>query len=76
LHIATVSTSDGGVKRGPAVPARQPVARWVRESRAGLVGLAVLIGAGAVAFRWLITTFTHLFSGHEDYSAAGRVAHP
>lgn len=62
------------------VPARQPVGRWLRESSAGLVVLAVLIGAGAglgaVAFRWLITMFTHLFSGHDDYSAAGGAAHP
>ena len=67
------------VRRVP-VPVRQPVGRWVRESRSGLVGLAVLIGAGAglgaIAFRWLITTFTRLFSGHADYSDAGRAAHP
>jgi CIC family chloride channel protein len=62
------------------VPVRQPLARWLRESSAGLVLLAVVIGAGAglgaVAFRWLITTFTHLLSGHADYSAAGGQAHP
>jgi CIC family chloride channel protein len=52
----------------------------VRESRSGLVSLALVIGAGAglgaIVFRWLITTFTHLFSGQTDYSAVGRVAHP
>ena len=62
------------------VPVRQPLGRWLRESRSGLVGLAVLIGAGAglgaIVFRWLITTFTHLFSGQADYSDAGRAAHP
>lgn len=62
------------------VPARQPVGRWLRESSTGLAGLAVLIGAGsglgAVAFRWLIASFMHLFSGHADYSAAGGQAHP
>ena len=62
------------------VPAHQPAGRWLRESSTGLIGLAVVIGAGsgggAVAFRWLITTFTHLFSGHADYSAAGGQAHP
>lgn len=40
--------------------------------------MAVLVGAvtglGAVAFRWLVTTFTRLFTGYEDYSALGRVA--
>ncbi|MEV6647865.1 chloride channel protein [Amycolatopsis sp. NPDC051371] len=67
-------------ERRVPVPARQPVGRWLRESRSGLVGLAVLIGAGAglgaVVFRWLITTFTHLFSGQADYADAGRAAHP
>jgi CIC family chloride channel protein len=62
------------------VPARQPLGRWLRESTTGLIGLALVIGAGAglgaVVFRWLITTFTQLFSGHADYSAAGRAAHP
>ncbi|MCR6488963.1 chloride channel protein [Amycolatopsis sp. OK19-0408] len=67
------------VRRVP-VPVRQPIGRWLRESRSGLVGLAVLIGAGAglgaIVFRWLITTFTHLFSGQADYADAGRAAHP
>ncbi|GAB2982615.1 transport integral membrane protein [Amycolatopsis acidiphila] len=62
------------------VPARQPAGVWLRESSTGLAVLAVAIGAGAglgaVAFRWLITTFTHLFSGHADYSGAGGQAHP
>ncbi|WP_414637567.1 chloride channel protein [Amycolatopsis sp.] len=75
--------AEGVYERGTTavrVPARQSVGRWLRESSTGLAGLAVLIGAGsglgAVAFRWLITTFTHLFSGHADYSAAGGQAHP
>ncbi|WP_284740357.1 chloride channel protein [Amycolatopsis sp. RTGN1] len=67
------------VRRVP-VPVRQPIGRWLRDSRSGLVGLAVLIGAGAglgaIVFRWLITTFTHLFSGQADYADAGRAAHP
>lgn len=54
--------------------------RWLRESSTGLAVLAVSLGAGAglgaVAFRWLISTFTHLFAGHADYSAAGGEAHP
>ncbi|MFI5615246.1 chloride channel protein [Amycolatopsis sp. NPDC051903] len=62
------------------VPARQPLGRWLRESTTGLIGLALVIGAGAglgaVVFRWLITTFTHVFSGHADYSTAGHAAHP
>ncbi|MGW4589728.1 chloride channel protein [Amycolatopsis thermoflava] len=67
-------------RRTVAVPARQPVGVWLRESSTGLAILAVAIGAGAglgaVEFRWLITGFTQLFSGHADYSAAGGEAHP
>jgi CIC family chloride channel protein len=53
---------------------------WLRGSQPGLVGLAVLIGAGAgvgaVVFRYLILGFTELFTGRADYSDAGRAAHP
>ncbi|MCC9311414.1 chloride channel protein [Kitasatospora sp. RB6PN24] len=42
--------------------------------------LALVIGAGAglgaIAFRWLIKTFTLLLSGHADYAAAGHAANP
>ncbi|MFK0291834.1 chloride channel protein [Streptomyces sp. NPDC090442] len=42
--------------------------------------LALVVGTGAglgsIAFRWLITTFTRLFSGHADYAAAGGSANP
>lgn len=52
----------------------------VRTTELGLLLLALTVGAGAglgaIAFRWLITTFTWLFSGHDDYSAAGGEAHP
>ena len=62
------------------VPARRSVTDWVRDSRTGFLALAVLIGAGAgvgaIAFRWMILGFTRLLSGQDDYSAAGRVAHP
>jgi CIC family chloride channel protein len=33
-------------------------------------------GAGAIVFRYLILWFTHLLSGHDDYSAAGHAANP
>ena len=43
-----------------------------------LVPFAIVIGAltglGAVGFRWLITAFTRLFTGYDDYSGLGRVA--
>jgi CIC family chloride channel protein len=62
------------------MPARTPLWEWLRESRGGLMVLAVTIGAGAglgaIVFRWLITTFTELLSGHADYSDAGHAANP
>ncbi len=52
----------------------------LREAQWGLVTLALAVGAGAgvgaILFRWLIQTFTRLFSGHADYSAAGHAANP
>ncbi|MGI8678259.1 MAG: chloride channel protein [Jatrophihabitans sp.] len=42
--------------------------------------LALTVGAGAgggaIAFRWLITQFTRVLSGHADYSIAGHAANP
>lgn len=62
------------------VPVYRPIGSWLRESSTGLVALALAVGAGAgagaIVFRWLIVSFTRVFSGHEDYSIAGRVAHP
>jgi CIC family chloride channel protein len=53
---------------------------WLRTSSTGLLGLALSVGAAAglfaVAFRWLIGTFTRLFSGHVDYAATPGAAHP
>ncbi|MFE0631156.1 chloride channel protein [Streptomyces sp. NPDC058864] len=50
------------------------------EAQWGVVALGLIVGLGAglgaIAFRWLIQAFTRLFSGHQDYSAAGRAAHP
>jgi chloride channel protein, CIC family len=52
----------------------------LREAQWGLVALALAVGAGAglgaIVFRWLIKTFTQIFSGHADYSAAGHAANP
>lgn len=51
--------------------------RWLREAPSALVPLAIAIGAitgvGAVGFRWLVTAFTQLFTGYDDYSDLGRV---
>jgi CIC family chloride channel protein len=53
---------------------------WLRWSNAGFVALSLVVGAGAgggaIVFRWLILTFTLVFSGHADYAAAGHAAHP
>lgn len=51
---------------------------WLSESSAAIVPLAVGVGAltglGAVGFRELITLFTRMFTGYDDYSGLGRVA--
>ncbi|WP_245666047.1 chloride channel protein [Actinoplanes subtropicus] len=39
-----------------------------------VVGLGA--GVGAAVFRWLITTATRAFTGHDDYSAAAGAANP
>ena len=52
----------------------------IRDGRWGLIVLALTIGAGAglgaIVFRWLITMFTRVLSGHADYSVAGHAANP
>ncbi len=61
-----------------AGPAR--LITFLRSSSSGLLVLAMGVGAGAglgaIVFRWLISTFTLLLSGHSDYSNAGGAAHP
>ena len=53
---------------------------WFRSSPSGLIPLALLVGAGAgagaVLFRYLILWFTEAFTGHADFSDAGRVSSP
>ena len=53
---------------------------WLRSSNAGLLAMALVVGAGAgggaVGFRWLIKTITLALSGHADYAGLGRVANP
>ncbi len=52
----------------------------LRLTETGLLLLALLVGAGAgggaVVFRWLITSLTHLLTGTADYSDAGHVRQP
>ncbi|MFD7919453.1 chloride channel protein [Streptomyces sp. NPDC059740] len=80
----TVADEAGPVPAGveeAVVGTRPPsLAAWVRDAPWGLLALAVTVGAGAglgsIAFRWLIVTFTGLFSGHGDYAGAGRSPNP
>ncbi len=61
---------------------RERPATWrhLHSGRTGLVLLSVAVGAGtglgAVAFRWLITAATRLFTGTVDVSAAALWTHP
>ncbi|MEI4273229.1 chloride channel protein [Klenkia sp. LSe6-5] len=59
------------------VPAR--AARALRGTDTGLLVLALLVGlatgAGAVAFRGLITVLTHVFTGTDDYAATPGAPH-
>ncbi len=70
----------------PPVPLRCPSSTGAPGPRpgcgppdSGLLLLALVVGAGAglgaVVFRYLITLFTKVLSGQDDYSDAGRVAH-
>lgn len=58
----------------------ETAAVWLRTSSTGLLALALGVGAAAalfaVAFRWLIVTFTRIFSGQVDYAATPGAAHP
>ena len=51
---------------------------WLTGTQPGLVGLALVIGAGAglgaMVFRWLIVGITKLVTGRGDYGVDGRVA--
>lgn len=64
--------------RGISVPQRGAWGHWLRERPSALVPLAVTVGAltglGAVGFRELITFFTRMFTGYDDYSGLGRIA--
>ena len=52
----------------------------LRTSHWGQITLAMVIGAGAalfaVLFRWLIASFTWLFTGHADYAAVPGAGNP
>ena len=56
------------------------LARVISPGSARLIVLAFLTGVaaglGAIAFHFMIDGFTHLFSGHRDFSAAGHASNP
>lgn len=66
--------------RAPAQAGWRRLTFALRSSQSGLLVLALLVGAGAgggaVAFRWLIRTFTVALSGHADYAGLGHVPNP
>ncbi|WP_237159261.1 chloride channel protein [Mycolicibacterium rhodesiae] len=69
---------DGlGMPRRIPLASRNLVVGWLRDSPSALVALAVAVGAvtglGAVGFRYLITFFTRVFTGYDDYSGLGRI---
>lgn len=71
--------SPAGPADAVVIPRGVPAALTaLREARSGLLALALLVGVGAglgaIAFRWLVRTFTRLLSGHADYAAAGHAA--
>jgi chloride channel protein, CIC family len=85
-----VETREGRHTGAPTRTARRPIrlgragvgraAEWLRSSESGLPALALIVGVGAglgaIAFRYLITGFTLLFTGHLDYTVLGRVPNP
>ncbi len=75
--MASTGTGRSAVLRIP-LSQRFSWRRWLGESSSALVLLSVLVGAvtgiGAVGFRELITAFTRMFTGYDDYSGLGRVA--
>ena len=67
--------ATGTTKRAGNRAAR--TTEWLRDSRAGLFVLALVVGAGsglgAVVFRYLIYFFTWLATGHTQFGQAGYV---
>ena len=54
------------------------ISTWLAGSRLGLAVMALVVGAGAglgaVAFRWLIYSFTWLATGHQQFGQQGHAA--
>ena len=71
MTAQAAGTTNGGATRAART------AGWLGDSRAGLVVIALVIGAGsglgAVVFRYLIYFFTWLATGHDQFGQAGHV---
>ena len=88
--VGEAAAALGSIRPGPGVKAgwlralvqrwSGRLGRWVARGSGGLPVLALLVGVGAglgaIAFRYMILGFTHLFTGHRDYSAVGHAANP
>src|ERR1039458_1082591 len=88
--VGEAAAALGSIRPGPGVKAgwlralvqrwSGRLGRWVARCSGGLPVLALLVGVGAglgaIAFRYMILGFTHLFTGHRDYSAVGHAANP
>ena len=65
----------------PGTPGRvrsiRAVSTWLAGSRLGLTVMALVVGAGAglgaVAFRWLIYSFTWLATGYQQFGQQGHI---
>jgi CIC family chloride channel protein len=73
-----IMTSEATAGRPPdTVPWTGKASSWLRGSRAGLLVIALGVGAGSglgsVAFRYLIYFFTWLATGHVQFGQQGRV---
>ena len=68
-------TGEAAASRRRVLPWRAAAGGWLRESRGGLLGIALIVGIGsglgAVAFRYLIYFFTWLATGHAQFGQDG-----
>ncbi|GGR92393.1 chloride channel protein [Streptomyces humidus] len=81
--MSAIHTAKNRPAAAQKTPIGLPPSRRLTDLRSapwGLPVLAVVVGAGAgagsIVFRWCITTFTHLFSGHGDYAASPGSGNP
>jgi CIC family chloride channel protein len=72
-QVMAARPADGDVAKPGSRAAK--ITGWLRESRAGLFVIAVLVGIGsglgAVIFRYLIYLFTWLATGHVQFGQGG-----